>query len=190
LTINDVPPGWTESPNSSSGDTNLSKYGKTCAALQKKADVAKKLRSAHGKSPDFKQGSADQISNTVSAYRTDAGAKAALTVLTNPAVAPCLQKGVNDLIKKNAQSGVKYSSSVGRVSVPQVGDDTVGYEFTITASQNGATFKIYIDMQLVLVGRAGMTFTFEGERASPMLANQSLVQASVARVQAAEVANS
>jgi hypothetical protein len=189
LTISDFPPGWAESPSSGS-DTQLSGYGKTCAALQKRADAAEKLRTAHGKSPDFKQGSAmNEISNTASVYRTAAGAKAALAVLTNASVSSCLQKALRaQLSKSQGQNGVKFTSSIGRLSVPNVGDQSVGYEIAITASKSGLTFNFLVDLQLVLVGRTGLTFTFQGEGTSPMLENQSLVQTVVGRVQTAEAA--
>jgi hypothetical protein len=45
-----------------------------------------------------------------------------------------------------------------------------------------------VDLQLVLVGRTGLTFTFQGVGTSPMLENQSLVQTVVGRVQTAEAA--
>ena len=188
LTIDDFPPGWAQSPPSSSGDTNLNGYGKTCAALQKKVDAAKRLRTAHGSSPDFKQGSTQQISNVAGTYRTIAGAKAALAALRNPSVNTCLQKSLTSQLDSKAQSGVKYTSSIGRLSVPKVGDDTLGYEIAVTANQSGLTLHLYIDLQLVRVGRAGMTFTFQGEGSSPMLDNQALVQTVVGRVQAAEAA--
>jgi hypothetical protein len=188
LTINDFPPGWTESPRaSSSGDTNLNGYGKTCMALQKTADAAKKLRTASGKSPNFKQGSFDQVSNDTSTYRTAAGAKAALSVFKRSEIGSCLEKFFRDQVNKQAQSGITYTASIGRLSVPQAGDDTVGYEIAITVSGKGLTLHLNLDLQLVLVGRAGLTFQFEGQGTSPMIANQPLVQMVVSRVRAAQV---
>jgi len=188
LTVNDLPPGWAESPSSSSGDTNLSGYGKACNALQRKEDAAKKLRTAYGRSPDFKQGSADQISNTVSVYRSTASTKVALAVMTNPALPSCFQKSFQDGISQQATNGATFTTAMGRLSVPKLGDDTVGYEIAITANVNGSTFHHYIDLELVQVGRTGLSFSFQGDRRSTVLANQSLVQTVVARVQAAEAA--
>jgi hypothetical protein len=186
LTINDFPPGWTQSPPSSSGDTDISGAGKSCAALKKKVDAVKKLRTAHEKSPNFKQGSFDQVSNSPSVYRTTAAATAEVKILTNSAVVPCLQKYVQGQLAKQATHGLTFKLSIGRVSVPKVGDNTVGFQFAVTASQKGQSFRVYLDLQVVQVGRTLLAFSFEGAGSAPMLAYQQLVQTVVARVQAVE----
>jgi hypothetical protein len=43
-----------------------------------------------------------------------------------------------------------------------------------------------LEQQLVLVGRAGLTFSFTGQGSSPMLESQPLVQMVVGRVQVAD----
>jgi hypothetical protein len=189
LTIDDFPAGWTESPHKSSGssDIDFSKYGKRCAALQKTANAFKKRRSAHGNSPDFKQGDFDQVSNSIATFPTAAPAKATFTLFESPAFRVCIDKAFSDQFSKQAKkSGATMKVSLARLSVPSVGDDSIGYEFALTVTAKGVTARVYIDLQLVLVGRSGMTFSFEGEGTSPLLAYQSLVNASVERVRAAE----
>src|SRR5262245_5311072 len=51
LTIDDFPPGWQETPSSSSStEPDFAKYGKSCARLQVAANAAKKRRVAHERS--------------------------------------------------------------------------------------------------------------------------------------------
>src|SRR4051794_19941954 len=72
LTLEDLPPGWTETASSSDSTLSMSQYGNACARLQKRADQLKKARTAHGESPDFKKGSNDEIGNSVTTYPTAA----------------------------------------------------------------------------------------------------------------------
>src|SRR4029077_7347010 len=120
-----------------------------------------------------------------------AGAKATFRLFTKPVLRSCLEKAFSHQFSQQAKrQGATVKATVRRLSVPQAGDDSVGYEFALTVSAQGATVRVYIDLQLVLVGRAGLTFSFEGAGAAPLLAYQPLVIASVGRVRAAEAPTS
>ena len=187
LTISDFPPGWKESPSSSSSSSiDFSKYGKACARLQGDVNKVEKLRTAHGTSNDFQQDDAQEINNSVSVYRTAAGTSAALALLKRPAVVPCLARAVAAAAKKAEPAGVTNSTTFARLSVPEVGDDSIGYEIALTASGQGQTATVYVDFQLVRVGRAGLTFSFQGPDTSVLSSYQPLVQSVVQRVRTAE----
>jgi hypothetical protein len=184
LKIGDLPPGWRESPSSSS-TLNLSKGGKGCARLQAAVDRSEKLKSAHGKSSDFKQGDIDSISNSATVYTTVAATTASLAVVERPEVGPCLQTVLTAQVRKSAPAGVTVSATVGKLSVAPAGDASV-YEVVITARKQAVTLTVYADYQLVQVGRLGMTFQFEAQDSSALASQQPLVQTVVNRVRAAE----
>jgi hypothetical protein len=188
LTINDFPPGWTESPDAASSSTpNLSKYGTVCSRLQRAADRAKKLQSVRRESSDFNQGEIDSINNSAAVFRTAAAARTAFDIMERPAVAGCLKKAVTARLKRSAAaSGVRYTARIGKLFLPPVGDASTAYEFVISVKARNVTLAVYLDLQLVQVGRTGLTFSFEGQL-SPLAADQqALVQRVVDRVRAAQ----
>src|SRR5690242_12479197 len=58
LTLKDFPPGWTEAPRLTAPTPDLSRYGKTCAVIQRSRDAAKKLPVSHRRSPNFERSTA------------------------------------------------------------------------------------------------------------------------------------
>ena len=192
LTVDDVPPGWTESASSADSDSDselsMARYGSDCARLQKTADKLKRDRTAHGESPDFAEDSNTEISNSVTTYPTAAQTKAALAFFLQSSIPRCLQKASQAELTARAKEspGLTFQVSFSRLSVPKAGDRSIGYAMKITAKTEGRTVHLVADYQLVLVGRAGMTFTFQGEGTSPMLDHQDVVRAAVARVEEAQ----
>jgi hypothetical protein len=191
LTIDDLPSGWTESASDSDSDSDselsMARYGKECARLQKTADTLRSARTAHGESPDFEQGSNTEISNTITTYPAAAQTKAALAFFQQSAIPRCLQKGAQAELDARAKAtDATFRVAFRRLSVPEVGDKSIGYSMKITVKSRGRTAHLVADYQLVLVGRAGLTFIFQGEGTSPMLDHQEVVHEVVARVQAAQ----
>ena len=115
LSVNDFPPGWTETPRRASPEPDLSKYGKTCAAIQRSWNTAKKLPTARANSPNFKQGTA-LIQDTVTTHRTAAAARAAVAYLKVPGFTACLQRYNTDRLNTAARNGVTYKTSHSRLS--------------------------------------------------------------------------
>jgi len=187
LRDDDLPPNWSDSPNTSSSSTpNLSKFGNQCAQLQRAADRAQHHQVVHGKSSDFKQRDAGSISNGASVFRTAAEARSALTVLARPAVGPCLEKAITETVTKSAAApGLKYSAVIAELALPPVGDAATAYELVVTGQGKGLAVKLSLDLQLVQVGRVGLTFAFEGP--TPLAVNQQpLVHTVVDRIRAAQ----
>jgi hypothetical protein len=73
--------------------------------------------------------------------------------------------------------------------LPPVGDASTAYEFVINVEAHDVRLAVYFDLQLVQVGRVGLTFSFEGHDASLAADQQGLVQSVVARVRAAQASD-
>jgi hypothetical protein len=185
LTINDVPPGWAEASRPSSPEPDLSKYGRNCAAIQKSRNAAKKLPTARGKSHDFNL-SNDGISNSVATYRTVAAAGAGVAYLTNAGFTECLQRYFTDRLDRASKKGVTSKTSVGRLSVPNAGDSTLGFQNVVTSTSHGQTVTAYTEVEDVQVGRTEVSFIFSGGGPSLLTNNQALVRSVVTRLRAAE----
>ena len=73
------------------------------------------------------------------------------------------------------------SATIDRLRTPGIGDDGVAYDLAIRLRHRDVDVRVAIDVQVVLVGRAALTFFFEGATESPMLDHQDVVQKAVAR---------
>jgi hypothetical protein len=188
LTGNDFESGWSESPRSPSSlaEIDVTRYGKTCAALQKKVDVLNR-RVTHRDSSNFKHGRYDVISDRVSVFTSSRGTRTALELLRRAETSGCMQRALSDQLRRQASSeGATIKLSIRELPVPQAGDHASGLELAVTISARGVTVPLFDDMQLVRVGRATVSFSFQGGTPSPVLAYQDLVQRVVSRVRSAQ----
>jgi hypothetical protein len=118
---------------------------------------------ARGRSSDFQHGDIDAISNSAAVFGTAAAANSALSVLERPAVAPCLKKASTAKLKRFAASPrVRTTASIVNLSLPPVGDASTAHEFAINVEAHHVRLAVYFDLQLVQVGRVGLTFSPRG----------------------------
>jgi hypothetical protein len=189
LRTSDFPPGWTQVPlPTPPAEPDVSKYGKTCAAIQKSWNAAKKISRNSGRSPRFERGTA-WINDTVATFDTVADADASLAHLKARQFTPCLQKYHNDH-DKVSKNGVTYTntSTSTRISVPSIGDTTLAFENEVTASARGHSPTAYSEVEDVQVGRTVLSFNFTGVGPSLLTNQQALVQSVVNRVRRARTA--
>jgi hypothetical protein len=186
LTTTDFRPGWTQVPfPTPPAEPDVSRYGKTCAAIQKSWNAAKQISRTSGRSTRFERGTA-WISDTVATFDTVADADASLAHLKARQFTACLQKYYNnhDKVSKN---GVTYTntSTNKRISVPSIGDTTLGFENEVTGSARGHSSTAYSEVEDVQVGRTVLSFNFTGGGPSLLTNQQALVQSVVNRVRRA-----
>ena len=124
-------------------------------------------------------------------FDTVADADASLAHLKARQFTACLQKYYNnhDKVSKN---GVTYTntSTNKRISVPSIGDTTLGFENEVTGSARGHSSTAYSEVEDVQVGRTVLSFNFTGGGPSLLTNQQALVQSVVNRVRRAASATS
>jgi hypothetical protein len=165
LKLSDLPAGWRQKPRSSS--STIDKEESAIPACQK-IKALEKRRVAHGASDDFLQSGSNTegVSNSVGVYRSAAITHQALRTFNTSSALSCFNRAVSIVTRKESPS-LSLTTSVDRLSVDPIGDGAVGFEITLKATKNGLTETAYFDLELVQVGRAGITF--EAESLTPSL---------------------
>jgi hypothetical protein len=184
LTAHDFPAGWTETtPPSSPSTPDVSKTGRNCVAVQRSWNASKKLPAVRGRSVLFEQGTA-WISDTVTVHRTIAAARAGLAYLEDASFSACIQEYHRER-DKQLKYGVTYDATK-RISLPNVGNSTIGFENQVTVTTSRQTSTFYNEVEDVLVGRTLVSFSFTGIGQSLLENHHALVESVITWVRAAE----
>lgn len=128
-------------------------------------------------------------------FKSSADAKKFFLPIKSPKLAKCLDKAMKASIEDSLASGSgdeysKFESSIERVSVPKVGDETAAYSirFDIAApTDSGLDFSIqmYVGMEFVRTGRGIGAYMSMSTGTPNDEAAQSAVEAAVGRMQTA-----
>ena len=147
LVAADFPSGWTSAPpdTSSSNQDQAAEddLNKCLGTSGREADVASKDGNT------FSQGQTYQASSSVSLVGDDATYKRDIAALKSDKLTPCLKESFAKHYTQDMPPG--STVDVTEIDVPQHGDVSVGRRLTLTASGNGQTVKVYVD--LLLMGR-------------------------------------
>jgi hypothetical protein len=151
VTAADVPAGWTASTQL---DTGAKGYRgiPSCQPIYAAVTAARRAV-PHRLSSDFSpRGSANTVTvvdDIVLAFKTPAAASRFLSAFAGPTVPDCLERVLTKSAKAKAQVSVAQLDDL-----QGVGDTSVGYEASITASNNGQSLSLVGDIITVGVGRA------------------------------------
>ena len=200
LRSSDFPAGWAETskPQSSSSDAETKKLAQTitvCRSFVVQADIEKKhvnLNSTTFADSAMPADTANEASNQVVGYGTEAQAKTAYAVFAGSATGTCLQqvfdKMLNDQVASlNAQGGpaATVSAQVQRLGVPSAGDATAAYQIVVSIDVAGTSQQIGFVVQIVRLNQYVVSYNATMYQAAPDKFGESLVDRSMARFEAA-----
>jgi len=166
VTAADVPPGWTASPQVDTGTKNYRGI-KDCRPVYTAISAAR-AKVPHQLSPDFSpSGSASSVTvvdDIVVAFPTPAAASRFLAAFQGPTISDCFQRVLTETTSGQAQVSVAQLDDL-----QGVGDANVGYEATISASDQGQSLALVGDIIDVQVGRAVVLVSYlnDGGEALP-----------------------
>jgi hypothetical protein len=191
LTLEDFPPGWAPTPSLPSNrslEQRLIRTIPACKPLRPLIGLANTNARAQPHS-DFTDG-ALTISNAVSVFPDVTRAETSFTAAKTTSLSQCLERAFGQLIHSAA---TQHGVSLRNVSVivepanPPIhsGDDQGAVSATITATANGTPGTGYNEYVFIRVGRAIDSFTYQTDNAPTSDYMLTVVDASVARLQAA-----
>jgi hypothetical protein len=198
LVPTDFPAGWTSEKATGLSDAAIIKLASPISSCSKYVAL-KKLTHATPKanSPEFSDQSR-QISNEVDVFSSPAKAGAAVTLYGSKSVATCLERVFTKVF---TQQLAKEPNTKGKVksvmvtleaqSIAALGEQNVVYEGNVQVSlKDGTTEQIGLGNAAVRVGRVVDDFTYQTTDAPLTDVLGTLVDASLARVQAASASSS
>jgi hypothetical protein len=179
VTAADVPAGWTATKQV---DTGTKKYQgiKDCRPIST-AVTAARAKIPHQLSPDFSPpGAANTVTvvdDIVLAFKTPAAASQFLAAFQGPTISDCLQT-----VLAKTTSGKAQVSVAELDDLQGLGDANVGYEATISASDQGQSLTLVGDIVNVQVGRAIVLVSYLDDGGQTLPEGMSVVTAVVDRL--------
>ena len=168
LQLSDFGPGWSEVPSSDDGDQDEMKRNVAeCSGSD--LDTGVDFGGAIAKTGDVTSPDGEQVVQaTVSFAPSIAVASERFATIAAPEFPLCIQpiyeQFVGDLIDG---TGAELDGvTIGKLNVTPVGDSTVAYRITVTASDSGLTQELYADIIVIQAGRILASLTFQS-RNSP-----------------------
>jgi hypothetical protein len=163
LVIGDFPSGWrTQRSSNKAGDEARAQTPecKDYVRAQKKA-----RSNPHVTAPGFAQGDSMYVDNSVFVFADEQAAKTAAQTVTGNEFKACLSKSTKKVLEARLNKrGVKFDDvkvDVGDLSADQAGDATTAQQAVVTVTQGSSSTTLYIDLEVVRVGRAVTTFSFQ-----------------------------
>ena len=189
LVIGDFPSGWrTQDANLKEGERTRSET-RECKDYNK---VYKKVRrTPHADSPDFAQGDQMFVDNTVVVFPNEQAASKAVTdALAGKTYESCISASTRKLVENRLhERNVQYDDvkvEVGDLSADQAGDATTAKSSVITITQGASQTTLYAELELVRVGRATTSISFQNSFAQfPQDLKASLIDSAVTRLRQA-----
>jgi hypothetical protein len=177
LTIDDMPSGWTESPNDDDDEEDAETIQRIsdCSGLDAALIGDEVLGDSEAKSPEFQ--SPDELSSvkhTLGFAPDEATATAAMTAIGDDALAPCYEEAMRTTFEEAAVTTDPADSlpegmtlagiTMERIDPPvTVGaDDAVWYSATATLDFQGQQIEIYLDLLFSRTGRVLSQIEFDG----------------------------
>jgi len=172
----DLGPGWTAKKHKDSKPSGVAACKPTEAVVAK----TKKYRQS---SPDFAQGQAALIQNTVSVFPKPAQAAAFLAPYQLETTATCLQQGAEKNLPGAAVAVQPLDLSDAIQARSGTVDDAVGYELHVTAPQSGNPIpvEVYFIAVALRSGRAVIGYTFQSQD-QPFADVDTVVDATLTRL--------
>jgi hypothetical protein len=182
LRLSDFPAGWEAKAHQDSPDNpDVTKQAATCLHVSPSA-LSSRDNKTHVDSPDFSSSSEQEVSNSVALDATATEAISQFAAFEQPQAPNCLTQAVSAVIQSALKhpttgstlpQGVKIGqASVNALSFPNFGDKTVAFRMTVPVQASGLNVSVYVDIVLLLKGRAGSTLTFE-DTLSPFPTDQA-----------------
>jgi hypothetical protein len=168
-TLADLPSGWTasgpawDSPSDEGDDDENDIEARLDECLG--ADLGER-DSPNAMSPDFRSPSGDEeVSVAVSVTPSDDAAVRVVDVLSGDAFPRCMEEAMQSVADGLAERGRSEGVEVGeatfeRLPFEAIGDDSVAFRYSISASAEGEENVYYGDMVIVRVGRIGISAVF------------------------------
>ena len=195
----DFPTGWAESskPQSTSNDAATIKVAESitaCRAFVAQAAIEKKhtqLSSATFSDSTMPTDAANEASNQVVGYASEAQAKTAYAAYAASQTSSCLQQVFDKVLKDqvasiNAGGGpaATVTAEVQRLGVPAAGDATTAYEVVVNVGVSGTTQQLGFVVQIVRTGQYVVSYSATMYKAAPDKFAENLVDRSMARFEA------
>lgn len=200
LRASDFPTGWVETskPQSTSSDAAAKKAAQSitaCRAYVAQSDIEKlhaKLSSTTFTDSAMPADSANEASNQVVGYSSEAQAKTAYAAFASSQTGTCLQQVFDNMLKEqvasiNAQGGpvATVTAEVQRVGVPSAGDATTAYEIVVSIDVAGTKQQLGFVVQIVRFSQYVVSYNATAYQAVPDKFGENLVDRSMARFEAA-----
>lgn len=171
LTLNDLPAGWTSTPNQDSAADDAALFGKLASCLQVSPTIFAK--SGPGKvevsSPDFaspNNGATGGVSENVD-VETPAGIAAEFAAVHSSKLTGCMQTVYTSFLRqKFAQDPSTKGVTIGTVTavrghIPTYGDESDGVEITVPLSAGTTNTSEIIDLIFIRVGNISANISFQ-----------------------------
>ncbi len=136
--------------------------------------------------------SANDASNQVVGYSSEAQAKTAYAVYAASETSTCLQQVFDKLLKEqvasiNAEGGptATVTADVQRLGVPAAGDATTAYEVVVTIDVAGTTKQLGFVVQIVRLSKYVVSYSATMYQPAPDKFGENIVDRSMARFEAA-----
>jgi hypothetical protein len=177
LTVDDMPTGWTESPNDdddAEDAKNIQRISE-CSGLDATLIGDGVLGDTKAKSPEFESPDlAASVKQTLGLAPDEATAVAAITAIGDDAVAPCYEEAMRASFQEatvttdpaaSLPEGMTLTDiSMDRIDPPMTvgADDAVWYSATATVDYQGQAVEIYLDLVFTRTGRVLSQVEFDG----------------------------
>jgi hypothetical protein len=197
LRASDFPTGWAESskPQDDAQTKKAARSITACNAFAKQSDLEKQqaqLSSTTFSDSAMPADSANEASNQVVGYSSEAQAKSAYAVYAGSQTGTCLQQVFDKLLKEqvasiNAEGGptATVTADVQRVGVPSAGDATTAYEVVVAIDVAGTKQQLGFVVQIVRLNQYVVSYNASMFQPAPDKFGENLVDRSMARLEAA-----
>jgi hypothetical protein len=200
LRSSDFPTGWAESskPQATSNEAATKKVAKSitaCRSFVVQSDLEKqhtKLSSLTFSDSAMPADAANEASNQVVGYSSEAQAKTAYAAFAGSQTGVCLQQVFDKLLNEqvasiNAKGGptATVSAEVQRLGVPAAGDATTAYEIVVTIDVATTKQQLGFVAQIVRLNQYVVSYNATMYQAAPDKFGENLVDRSMARLEAA-----
>jgi hypothetical protein len=200
LRASDFPTGWVESskPQSTSSDAATKKVAQSITACREfvaQADIEKrhvKLSSTTFTDSAMPADAANEASNQIVGYSSEAQAKTAYAAFASSQTGTCLQQVFDKMLKEqvasiNAKGGpvATVTADVQRVGVPSAGDATTAYEIVVSIDVAGTQQQLGFIVQIVRLNQYVVSYNATAYQPLPDKFGENLVDRSMARFEAA-----
>jgi hypothetical protein len=191
LTLEDFPAGWAPTPSlpsNTSLDQRLVGTIPVCKPFRPLIGLAKTRARARSLS-DFTDGGLT-VSNAVSVFPDEAHAEVSFNAVKTASLSQCFERLLSQVIRSQARQHEVSLPNLSVIVEPakpplQAGDDQGALAATITATANGKEATGYNENVFIRVGRAIDSFTYENDNAPISDYLPTVIDGSVARLQAA-----
>ena len=184
LALADFPSGWRSQSSSSKEADRIRAQTPQCKGYEKSRKQVRQ-RNGHADSPEFAQGDM-YADSTVVVFADEQAATKAGALLGGSAFKSCASTSGKKIIESRLQQkNVHYDDvhvDVGDLSADQAGDATTAQQEVVTISQGSITSKIYIDLEVIRVGRALALLGFQSASTPFPDLKASLIDAVVTRL--------